>query len=117
VKLVVSLPNHPCEIGSYISTSFFADNRGYKFHFLDRNSPPYYTYLYHPEEVTMKIRVVIEFDPVTKSYAAYCPELPGCTSAGDTEEEAYENMKEAVRLYFQPTDIPAENSTIHELVI
>jgi predicted RNase H-like HicB family nuclease len=50
----------------------------------------------------MKIRVVIEFDPVTKSYAAYCPELPGCTSAGDTEEEAYENMKEAELLYFHP---------------
>ena len=65
----------------------------------------------------MKIRVVIEFDPVTQSFAAYCPELPGCTSAGDTEKDAYENMKEAVRLYFQPVDIPSNNSTIHELVI
>ena len=44
----------------------------------------------------MKFRIVIEYDPVTKSYAAYCPELPGCCSAGDTEQEAVENAKEAI---------------------
>ena len=36
----------------------------------------------------MKLRVVVEYDPQVGSYAAYCPELPGCISAGDTEEEA-----------------------------
>jgi len=34
----------------------------------------------------MKFRVVVKYDPQAKSYAAYCPELPGCCSAGDTEE-------------------------------
>ncbi len=53
----------------------------------------------------MKLRVVVEFDPETKSYAAYCPELPGCTSAGDTEEEALENMKEAIALYLEPSPV------------
>jgi predicted RNase H-like HicB family nuclease len=51
----------------------------------------------------MKFRIVVEYDPVTKSYAAYCPELPGCCSAGDTEEEALENAKEAIALYLEPS--------------
>ena len=53
----------------------------------------------------MKFRIIIEYDPETKSYASYCPELPGCCSAGDTEEEALENAKEAVFLYLEPTPI------------
>lgn len=51
----------------------------------------------------MKFRIVLEYDPETKSYAAYCPELPGCCSAGDTEAEALENAKEALVLYLEPT--------------
>lgn len=50
----------------------------------------------------MKFRIVIEYDPETRSYAAYCPELPGCCSAGDTEEEALKNAKEAISLYLEP---------------
>ena len=50
----------------------------------------------------MKFRIIVEYDPVTKSYAAYCPELPGCCSAGDTEKEALENAKEAIALYLEP---------------
>ena len=56
----------------------------------------------------MKIRVIIEYDEQTKSYAAYCPELPGCTSAGDTEEEAIRNIREAIFLYLEPNPIRPE---------
>jgi len=38
------------------------------------------------------------------------PELPGCASAGDTEEEAIANAKEALALWFEPTDIPLDDS-------
>jgi hypothetical protein len=34
-----------------------------------------------------------------------CPELPGCASAGDTEEEAKLNIKEAIELYLAPSDV------------
>jgi len=50
----------------------------------------------------MKFRVVVDYDPATKSYAASCPELPGCCTAGDTEKEALENAKEAIALYLEP---------------
>jgi predicted RNase H-like HicB family nuclease len=50
----------------------------------------------------MKFRVIIEFDPETQSYSAICPELPGCTSEGDTEEEARANIEDAIELYLAP---------------
>ena len=53
----------------------------------------------------MKLRVVVEYDSEVGSVAAYCPELPGCTSAEDTEEEALENIKEAIALYFEPSPV------------
>jgi len=53
----------------------------------------------------MKFRIVLEFDKETNSYSAVCPELPGCASAGDTEEEARTNIEEAIRLYLAPTDL------------
>jgi predicted RNase H-like HicB family nuclease len=51
----------------------------------------------------MRLRVVIEYDRQTDSYSAICPELPGCVSCGDTEQEAIENIKEAIELYLEPS--------------
>ena len=53
----------------------------------------------------MKFRIVTEYDRETRSYAAYCPELPGCCSAGDTVEEALANAKEAIALYLEPSSL------------
>jgi predicted RNase H-like HicB family nuclease len=47
----------------------------------------------------MKFRIVLEFDPETDSYSAVSPELPGCASAGDSEEEARRNIEEAIGLF------------------
>ncbi len=49
----------------------------------------------------MKLRVVIE--PDEDVYVAYCPELPGCVTYGETEEEAQGNIKEAPALYLKPS--------------
>ena len=53
----------------------------------------------------MRLRVVVEYDSETGDYAASCPELPGCTSAGDSEEEALGNIKEAIALYLEPSPV------------
>ncbi len=53
----------------------------------------------------MKFRIVLEFDADSGSFSAICPELPGCASAGDTEEEARQNIEEAIRLYLAPTEL------------
>jgi len=54
---------------------------------------------------SMKLRLVVEHDPHTKRWAAFFPELPGCASAGDTEEEAVRNAKEALDLWFEPAPV------------
>ena len=46
-----------------------------------------------------KISVVIEKDDY--GYYAFCPELDGCQSHGDTFEEALKNIKEAIELYLE----------------
>ena len=53
----------------------------------------------------MKLRLLVEFDPEAKRWSAVFPELPGCASAGDTEEEAVENAREALALWFEPSKL------------
>jgi predicted RNase H-like HicB family nuclease len=64
----------------------------------------------------MKFRVILERDPETGDYSAVCPELPGCASAGITEEEAEVNIREAIALYLAPGDIDLpENARLVEV--
>ena len=66
----------------------------------------------------MKWRVVLEREPETGDWAAWCPELPGCTSAGETQEEALENIREAIELYLDPEPLElAEGAMIREVSI
>ena len=66
----------------------------------------------------MTFRVVLEYDPETGDYSAVCPELPGCASAGETEEEARANIREAIELYLSPGDIDLpENASIVEVTV
>jgi len=70
------------------------------------------------KEMSMKIRVVIEYDEEVKSYSAVCPELPGCTSCGDTEDEAMENIKEAIQLYLEPDGRDLKpTATVYEVAL
>ncbi len=53
----------------------------------------------------MKLRLVVERDTSTGRWASYFPEIPGCASAGDSEEEAIANAHEALELWFEPTPL------------
>ena len=55
--------------------------------------------------VLMRLRLVVEHDSETKRWAAFFPELPGCASVGDTEDEAIQNAKEALELWFEPAPV------------
>ena len=53
-------------------------------------------------EMTMKnhrFSVVVERDE--EGYFAFCPELQGCYTQGETYEEAIENIEDAIRLYVE----------------
>ncbi len=66
----------------------------------------------------MKFRVVLEYDSEAHAYSAVCPELPGCASAGETEEEARRNIQEAIRLYLAPSEIELpENAKLVEVTL
>jgi len=41
----------------------------------------------------------VELIKSDEGYAVGCPELPGCWSQGNTEEEALENIKSAISDY------------------
>jgi len=47
----------------------------------------------------MKVNIIIEKDQY--GYYAFCPELKGCHTQGDSLEEVLENIKEAIELYLE----------------
>ena len=47
--------------------------------------------------MSYKVNVIVEKDE--HGYYAYCPELEGCQTQGDSLEETLENIKEAIGLY------------------
>ena len=49
--------------------------------------------------MTYKVGIVIEKDDY--GYYAYCPELEGCQTQGDSFEEVMANIKEAIELYLE----------------
>ena len=49
--------------------------------------------------MTYKVGIVIERDDF--GYYAYCPELEGCQTQGDSFEEVMANIKEAIELYLE----------------
>jgi predicted RNase H-like HicB family nuclease len=51
----------------------------------------------------MKIKIVLA-PSEEGGYTAFVPSLPGCISEGDSREEALVNIKEAIKLYLEPTE-------------
>jgi len=49
--------------------------------------------------MSYKVSIIIEKD--ASGYYAFCPELEGCHSQGDSYEEALKNIKEALELYLE----------------
>jgi len=36
-----------------------------------------------------------------KNFSAYCPDLPGVIATGKTEDQTFENMKEAIKFHLE----------------
>ncbi len=66
----------------------------------------------------MKLRLFVEHDTETNRWSAVFLELPGCATAGDTEEEAVANAREVLALWFEPTPIDlTENAKMVEVAL
>jgi predicted RNase H-like HicB family nuclease len=49
----------------------------------------------------MEYPILVEQDPKASGYVVSCPTLKGCISQGDTEDEALENIKDAIKTYLE----------------
>lgn len=55
------------------------------------------------EDAPIQLGVILE-PGEEGGFFASCPEIPGCFSYGDTEEEALANMRDAIRTHLSPDD-------------
>ena len=46
----------------------------------------------------------VNFKETDEGYAVWVPGLPGCWSQGQTEEEALENIKDAIHSYLETVE-------------
>jgi len=63
----------------------------------------------------MKYKVVL--NKTDEGYSVSCPGLPGCWSQGATEEEAIENIKDAIREYLTAIYERVKNTDFREVEI
>ena len=47
---------------------------------------------------------------------AHCPALKGCWSQGRTDEEAIDNIKEAIELYLEPDPAQVQPDPAHKVL-
>jgi predicted RNase H-like HicB family nuclease len=63
----------------------------------------------------MKYRVVLH--PSEEGFAVSCPGLPGCWSQGSTEEEALENIRDAITEYLEAVAESVDQKLVREVEI
>jgi len=63
----------------------------------------------------MEYKVMLE--KTEEGYAVWCPGLPGCWSQGATEEEALENIKDAIKTYLETVEELAKGKMVRSVVV
>ncbi|HEY3026901.1 MAG TPA: type II toxin-antitoxin system HicB family antitoxin [Pyrinomonadaceae bacterium] len=63
----------------------------------------------------MKYKILLEKSE--EGYSVSCPGLPGCWSQGDTEEEALENIQDAIREYLGAIDDVVKGAEVREVEV
>jgi predicted RNase H-like HicB family nuclease len=66
-------------------------------------------------EGIMKYRVVLH--PSEEGYSVSVPGLPGCWSEGDTEEEALENIRDAIQEYLAAIEEQVPQEELREVEV
>ena len=63
----------------------------------------------------MKYKIIL--NKSEEDYSVSCPNLPGCWSQGDTEQEAIENIKDAIHEYLAAIAESIEGQDVREIEI
>jgi predicted RNase H-like HicB family nuclease len=66
-------------------------------------------------EGNMKYKVVLKKSK--EGYSVSCPGLPGCWSQGKTEDEALENIQDAIREYLEAAVKISEGAVVREVEV
>ena len=52
-----------------------------------------------------------------EGYSVSCPGLPGCWSQGDTEDEALDNIRDAIEAYLETVDEMSTGGDVREVEV
>ena len=63
----------------------------------------------------MKYRVALR--KTDEGYSVSCPGLPGCWSQGGSEQEALENIRDAIREYLSVVDEQLRGEEVREIEV
>lgn len=61
----------------------------------------------------MKYKIVL--NKTDEDYSVHCPGLPGCWSQGDTEDEAIDNIKDAITGYLAAVYESVKDADMREI--
>ena len=63
----------------------------------------------------MRYKVVLQRSE--EGFSVSCPGLPGCWSQGDTEQEALENIQDAIREYVAAVEESLKSADVREVEV
>jgi predicted RNase H-like HicB family nuclease len=63
----------------------------------------------------MKYKIALQ--QTAEGYSVSVPGLPGCWSQGETEHQALENIRDAIREYLAARDQLLEGATVREVEV
>jgi predicted RNase H-like HicB family nuclease len=63
------------------------------------------------------VKYKIRLEKSEEGYSVSCPGLPGCWSQGETEEEALENIQDAIREYLAAVEDMLGNAEVREVEV
>lgn len=63
----------------------------------------------------MKYKVLLQQSE--EGFSVSCPGLPGCWSQGKTEQEALENIRDAIREYLEAIQESLEDADVREIEV
>jgi len=63
----------------------------------------------------MKYKILLK--KTEEGYSVSCPGLPGCWSQGETEEEAIENIKDAIQEYLAAISESVKGEDVREVEV
>ena len=65
----------------------------------------------------MESRYVVSLKKSEEGYSVWVPGLPGCASQGDTEEEALDNIRDAISEYLAAVEELSADSEHREVIL